>query len=304
MTELRPSTRPLPLGKSGLTVSPLAWGMWRFAGDDVAAARARIEAALESGITLFDTADVYGFDGSAESFGMAEALLGRVLAESPGLRERMVIATKGGITPPVPYDSSADYLARALDASLTRMRVERVALYQIHRPDMLAHPQEVAGALAKMVESGKVAAVGVSNHSAAQAAALQAFLPVPLASHQPEFSPLATAPLFDGVLDQAMERGMAVLAWSPLGGGRLGGGDGDVRAVRAAALLDTKAEAYCVGRTAAAYSWIMAHPARPIPIVGTQDPKRIAESADAFKVGWSRAEWYAVLAAGMGEKLP
>ncbi len=304
MTELRPSTQPLPLGKSGLTVSPLAWGMWRFAGSDVATARARIEAALEAGITLFDTADVYGFDGSPGSFGAAEALLGQVLAESPGLAERMVLATKGGITPPVPYDSSAAYLADALDASLKRMGLERVALYQIHRPDMLAHPEEVAGALARMVESGKVAAVGVSNHSAAQVSALRSFLPFPIASQQPEFSPLATAPLFDGVLDQAMQLGMAVLAWSPLGGGRLGSGDGDVRAVRVAALLDTKAESAGVARAAAAYSWIMAHPARPIPIVGTQDTKRIAEAADAFKVGWSRAEWYAVLEAGMGEKLP
>ena len=303
MPDLSPSTEPLALGKSGLTVSPIAWGMWRFAGSDLSAARARIDAALAAGITLFDTADVYGPDNN-EAFGAAESLLGRVLADAPDLAGRMVLATKGGIIPGAPYDSSATYLADALDASLKRMGVERVALYQIHRPDLLAHPQEVAGALERMVASGKVAAVGVSNHSAAQAAALQSFLPIPLANHQPEFSPLATRPLFDGVFDQAMAEGMAVLAWSPLGGGRIGRGEGDAQAVAVAALLDAKAAACGVSRAAAAYSWIMVHPTRPIPIVGTQDPVRIAQAADAFKVGWSRAEWYAVLEAGMGERLP
>ncbi len=303
MSELRPSTEPRALGKSGLTVSPLAWGMWRFAGDDVAAAQARVEAALEAGITLFDTADVYGPD-NGEEFGAAESLLGQVLAAAPALRKRMVIATKGGIVPGVPYDSSPGYLAAALDASLERLGVERVELYQIHRPDLLSHPQEVAGALAKMVESGKAAAIGVSNHSAAQLSALQAFLPFPLASQQPEFSAIVPKPLFDGVIDQAMQLGLALLAWSPLGGGKIGGHGGDPRTQAVAKLLDAKGAACGVGRAAAAYSWIMAHPSRPIPIVGTQKPARIAEAQDAFKVGWSRAEWYGVLEAGMGEKLP
>ena len=88
----RPKILPtLPLGESGLTVSRLAWGMWRFKGDDVAAARACVEAALEAGITFFDTADIYGPD-NGEAFGAAEALLGRVLAEAPHLRERFVLA--------------------------------------------------------------------------------------------------------------------------------------------------------------------------------------------------------------------
>jgi aryl-alcohol dehydrogenase-like predicted oxidoreductase len=111
---LAPSPAPRPLGKSGISVSPIAWGMWRFHGDDVAAAQALIEAAFAAGITLFDTADIYGVD--TDGFGAAEALLGRVFAAAPGLRKRMVLATKGGIIPGTPYDSSPDYLGRALDA--------------------------------------------------------------------------------------------------------------------------------------------------------------------------------------------
>ncbi|MEJ5977749.1 aldo/keto reductase [Novosphingobium sp. PS1R-30] len=291
-----PTPEPVPLGKSGISVSPIAWGMWRFAGVDVATARARIEAALEIGITLFDTADIYGIDGPG--FGSAEELFGEVLAEAPGLGKQMVIATKGGIVPGVPYDSSAAYLESALDASLRRMKLDHVDLWQVHRPDILTHPEDLAKTLARMVESGKVRAVGVSNFTAGQVAALQTHLPFPLASVQPEFSPWHSAPVWDGVLDQAQALGASVLAWSTLGGGRISL-PGPVTA-----LIEHKAQETGVAKAAAAYAWVLAHPARPIPIVGSQQPERIREAADAFKVEWTRAEWYEVLQASTGERLP
>jgi predicted oxidoreductase len=290
------------LGESDIQVSSIAWGMWRFAGDNLRAARERVEAALEAGITLFDTADIYGPD-NGEPFGAAEALLGRVFTEAPQLRTRMVLATKGGIRMGVPYDSSADYLAQAIDHSLIRMGVERVELYQIHRPDPLTHPQEVARTLEEAHRAGKIGAIGVSNHTPAQTAALGRYLSLPIVSHQPEFSALHTDPLFDGVVDQALERQMAVLAWSPLGGGRIAA-PADARTQAVAALLDAKAKEAGVSRVSAAYSWIMAHPARPIPIVGTQDPTRIAEIPDAYKPRWTRTDWYRVLEASIGERLP
>jgi predicted oxidoreductase len=302
MSEIMLTPDPRPLGKSGITVSPIAWGMWRFAGAGVWAGRALIEAAFSAGVTLFDTADIYGFDGSG-GFGDAESLLGEIFAESPGLRERMVLATKGGITPPVPYDSGRDYLMRALDASLARLRVEQVDLYQIHRPDILAHPQEVARTLEEMIAAGKVRAIGVSNYTVEQSRALGAFLTVPLATQQPEFSPLATEPMTDGLFDAAMADDVAILAWSPLGGGRIAAPT-TARETAVAAALDIVATRFGVGRSAAAYSWIMAHPARVIPIVGTQNSTRIAELADAFTIRWTRQDWYDVLVASRGEKLP
>ncbi len=302
MSEIALTPDPRPLGKSGITVGPIAWGMWRFAGVEARQGRALVEAVFEAGITLFDTADIYGFDGSG-GFGDAEALLGEVFAEAPGLRERMVLATKGGITPPVPYDSGRDYLMLALDASLGRLRVEQVDLYQIHRPDLLAHPQEVARTLEDMMASGKVRAIGVSNHTTAQSRALAAFLSTPLATQQPEFSPLCTAPMSDGLFDAAMASDTAILAWSPLGGGRIAAPTTD-RERAVAAALDVVAAKFGVGRTAAAYSWIMAHPARAIPIGGTQNAARIAELAEVYRVRWSRQDWYDVLVASRGEKLP
>ena len=298
----RSTTSRRKLGKTGLEVSALAWGMWRFAGDDLDAATARVEAALAAGIDFFDTADIYGAGG--DGFGAAEALLGRVFARAPSLRQNIVLATKGGIEMGVPYNSSAAYLVAACEASLKRLGVERVELYQIHRPDSLAHPAEVAAAFEQLRAAGKIAEAGVSNYTPSQVAALRAHLPFELASTQPEFSALTIAPISDGVLDQAMQHGMGVMAWSPLGGGRLGAASDDKRVQTVATVLDEIAERQGVSRASVAYAWIMAHPSGAIPIVGSQQPERIAASTEALKVSLSRAEWYAVLTASRGERLP
>jgi predicted oxidoreductase len=291
------------LGQGSLRSAPLAWGMWRFHGDDVAAAQARVEAALAAGVTLLDTADIYGLDAGA--FGLAENLLGQVLATAPHLRERFVLASKGGIIPGIPYDSSPAYLRSALEASLTRMGVERIDLYQIHRPDVLTHPSEVAQTLTAFREAGKIGEVGVSNYTISQVAALQAYLPFPIAAIQIEMSPLVIDAFSDGRLDQAMERKMAVLAWSPLAQGRLGDGEiSDERALAVRAALDGIARDKGVSRAVVAYAWLMAHPSRPIPIIGSQQPARIAEATAAVSVKLSRAEWYAVLTAARGAPLP
>ncbi len=310
MTDLSITPEFRPLGKSGLSVFPIAYGMWRFAGTSVKDAHAKIDAALETGMTLFDTADIYGVDGGG-AFGDAEMLLGDVLKNTPGLREKMVIASKGGIVLGVPYDSSAGYLIDACEASLKRMGVEQIDLYQIHRPDILAHPVEIADALTRLRDQGKIAHIGISNHTPAQFDALQAHLDFPIATNQPEISCWALDPIFDGTLDQCMQHGVAPLAWSPLAGGRLALSkkealkeeDGGCL-VATQALLDEVADEASVAREAVAIAWLLAHPAGIIPIIGTQNLKRIAEATDAFKVSFTRQSWYAILQASMGEQLP
>lgn len=303
MTYLTLSTATRPLAETGLSLSPIGWGMWRYRGDDLAAAEARAMAALEAGLTLFDTADVYGPD-NGETFGAAEALFGRVLKVNKSLRGQIVLASKGGILPPVPYDSSAAGIIAACEASLARLGVETIDLYQIHRPDHLAHPAEVAAAMDQLRRAGKIRAVGVSNHTPAQTAALMAHLPFPLAAIQPEFSALAIDALSDGVLDQAMQHQLAVLAWSPLGGGRLAEPAGDARAKRVADVLDRLAAAQGATRGAVALAFILAHPARPIPLIGSQDPQRIREAPQALQVKLTREDWYAVLVAARGAAMP
>ncbi len=309
MSELNlpPATRML--GHSGIEVSPIAWGMWRLAenGRSAADAARLVHAALDAGITFLDTADIYGFNGSGPDgrggFGDAEALLGEVLASEPGLRSRMVLATKGGIVPPLPYDQSPEYLRSAIDASLARLNTDTIDLWQIHRPDILAHPQETARTLDDAVASGKVRSLGVSNFALEQTAVLNHFLNHKLVTTQPEISPLRITCFENGELDQAMHRGLTPLAWSPLGGGRLANPE-TARDREVAAALDKVALEQGVSRSVAAYAWLMAHPAGIIPIIGSQQAERIAEGAAALKVRWTRTDWYAVLVAARGERLP
>lgn len=265
-------------------------------------AAALVHAALDAGITLLDTADIYGFDG-AGGFGDAEALLGEVLSAEPALRGRMVLASKGGIMPPLPYDQSAAYLSAAVDASLRRMRVETIDLYQIHRPDILTHPQEVARTLEDAVAAGKIRSLGVSNFTQGQVEALAHFLDTPLVATQPEISPLRIDCFENGELDQAMRLGLTPLAWSPLGGGRLLAPE-TKRDKAVAAELDRIASDQGVSRSVAAYGWLMAHPAGIVPIIGSQSPARIAEATAALCMRWNRQDWYAVLVAARGEALP
>ena len=303
------SQLPLPpasrtLGASGIAISPIAWGMWRLAENGRTAAEAArlVHAALDAGITLLDTADIYGFDGT-NGFGDAEALLGEVLAAEPGLRARMVLATKGGIMPPLPYDQSTDYLNAAIDASLRRLQVDTIDLWQVHRPDILAHPQAVARTLDAAVAAGKIRTLGVSNFTQAQTAALNHFLENKLVATQPEISPLRITCFENGELDQAMQFGLTPLAWSPLGGGSLLAPE-SARDKAVTAALQALADRAGVSLSVATYSWLMAHPAGIVPIIGSQNPARIAEGAAALAVRWNRADWYAVLVAARGERLP
>ena len=301
MLDLNISKSKRKLGASGIEVFPISYGMWRFAGTSVDQARAKIDAALEQEITLFDTADIYGF--GEEGFGAAEELYGQLLAQSPELRDQMIITTKGGITPPVPYDSTQSYLVKACEKSLKRLNIESIDLYQIHRPDLLAHPEEVAQALNKLVTEGKVGHVGVSNYTTAQFRALSEYMDKPLVSHQPELSVLAPEPVINGLLDQCMEYQLCPLAWSPLGGGRLFSDNSDA-VQRVVEALDVVASEQGATLDAVAYAWLLAHPAGVIPIVGTQNIDRIRQTKNIFDVTITRSQWYDILEAAVGYPMP
>lgn len=291
------------LGKSDLMITNLGWGMWRFAGIDVNAAQKLVESVFDAGINFFDTADIYGFNGST-GFGDAEALLGEVFKQAPSLRSKMVLASKGGIIPPTPYNSSYTYLVKACEASLQRLNIDTLDLWQIHRPDLLTHPAEIARAVDHLIQAGKIRAFGISNYTVAQARALAAHLNTDLVSFQPEFSPIALDAMTDGTLDLAMEIGASVLAWSPLGGGRLAKVGDDARTKAVIAALDRVAAAYGVSRTSVAYAWVAAHPSQPIALVGTQNEQRILETREIAKFRLSPDEWYQILVASRGVPMP
>lgn len=296
------SSQQRAIGSLELKSGPLGFGCWRFTNTDVATARTVVEAALDNGLTLVDTADVYGFDWGGTGFGLSEEILGNVLGAAPELRSRMILATKGGIMPPIPYDSSGEYLVKACEASLKRLQTDVIDLYQIHRPDMLTHPAEVAGALDGLVASGKIREYGVSNYTPDQYEALAQYCQRGLVTTQPQFSAAHVAPMRDGTLDKAMRDGVLPLAWSPLAGGRIPNGIDIPEAL--VATLDDLAARERTSRSNVALAFVLAHPSRPIAIIGTQRPERIVESLAALDVELSRDDVYNIIEASEGVPLP
>ena len=290
------------LGRSGLSVGPLAFGCWRFIHGHVRDARTALDTALECGMHLVDTADVYGLDWGGAGFGACEALLGRILADAPELRDRIVLATKGGIHPPVPYDSSADHLRRACEASLHRLEVDTIDLYQVHRPDLFAHPEVVAQTLLTLRDEGKIRAIGISNHAPSQHDALRSFLGDALATTQPEYSAAHLEPLRDGTFDRCLRDQVTPLAWSPLAGGRIVSGEG--LAPELVATLDELAAREGVTRAVVAIAFTLAHPARPVSIVGTQRPEHLRATTAALRVHLDRTDCYRIVVASEGRPLP
>lgn len=290
-----------PVSLNGRPVGRLAYGCWRFPGTPQDAVAEKIESAFEIGANVIDTADIYGV-------GEAESMLGKWLGEQPSRRDDMVLVTKGGITPPIPYNSSKEHLIAACEASLRRLRTDHVDLYLIHRPDILTGAEEAAAALTALKDSGKAAAVGVSNYSLEQTRALQAFLDFPLAAIQPEISAWTTDVLFEGLLDHAQAARLLPMAWSPLAGGILATGvapeKGTDRFEKLISVMDRIAGANNVTRDCVALAWLLAHPSGIMPILGTQSPDRIRSAVKSFDVKLTRRDWYEILEAGLGRKMP
>jgi len=284
-----------PFGRYGL-------GLWRFTSESVDDASRLIAAAVDVGITLLDNAAVYGRNWGGKGFGAAEELLGAVLARTPALRDKVCVATKGGITPGIPYDQSPATLRRECEDSLRRLRLERIDLYQIHRPDLFVHPQEVADTLMALRREGKIDRVGVSNFTPAQHEALAAHLRVPIETTQPEYSVAALGPLRDGTFDLCMRDGVTPLAWSPLAGGRVVTGEN--LGPELLAVLDEIAAARGTSREQVAYAFVLSHPARPVVLLGTQKPERLAAAASSPVQSLERTELYRIVAASEGRPLP
>ena len=282
-----------------------AYGLWRYREDEIDAAIEMLSQVRESGIDHLDTADIYGGHGEKGSFGGSERLLGAIRAKAPELLKGAVVATKIGVERGAPYNSSAAHLTAACEGSLSRLRVEQIDLLYIHRPDLLTHPADVAATLDRLVSSGKVGAIGASNSTPAQLDALSRTMKAPISVHQFQFSAAHVDPLFDGTLDQAMARGIAVTAWSPLAGGRLSGMGDDTPALsRVRATLQRIAERAGMPLTAVALAFVRLHPAPVTPIIGTKTPQRLRECLKAEACDLTRSEWYSIVEACRGEKMP
>lgn len=264
-----------------------------------------INTCIELGMTSFDHADIYG------SY-QVEAAFGAALAASPGLRDRIEIVTKCDIaliSPQRPahsvhhYNTSRQHIIASAEQSLRNFQTDYLDLLLIHRPDPLMDADEVAAALDELLTSGKVRAVGVSNFTPFQWELLQSRLDAPLVTNQVELSLLFLDALHDGTLDQAQQLRRPPMIWSPLAGGRLFS-QNDERAVRVRAALDRIAAAHGVAPDVIALAWVLMHPSRPLPVLGTGNLDRVRASAAALTVALDRQEWFALWEASAGHEVP
>ena len=288
-----------------VTLSRMAYGMWRVADDEdtgPAHIRAKLEACLAQGITTLDLADIYG--GYT-----AESLLGAALKAAPGLRDRFEIVTKCGIVAPLGrhgsarvkhYDTSARHITASVDASLRDLGTEWIDLLLIHRPDPMMDAGETGRALDDLVESGKVRAVGVSNFHRDETELLQDAMRQRLCVNQIEISLAAPEPFANGELSFIQRQGMAPMAWSPLAGGALFAG---AQPELVEVMRDMAAAKGCE-MAALAIAWLLAHPARIMPVIGTNRLSRIAAMSEAFRVDLDREDWFILYQAALGHEVP
>lgn len=285
-------------------------------------ARDFLDAALGLGINFFDNANIY-------AAGRAEEVFGRVLAERPGLREKIVIQSKCGIRwaddppgAPQRFDFSFEHITEAVDATLRRLRTDYLDILLLHRPDVLWEGEEIARAFARLKAQGKVRYFGVSNQNRGQMEYLQGFLPDPLVANQLQMSLLhhgfAEAGIsfnqespgypdgWEGVLEYCRAKGLSLQAWSPLDRGALTGDPAKLSEAgrKTAELAARYAKERGVPTEAVALAWLLRHPAGIVPVLGTTKKARLEACAAALDLSLSREEWYKLFETARGRPMP
>jgi predicted oxidoreductase len=292
------------------------WDGGAASGEALARARSAIATALECGMNFFDHADIY-------RRGQSELVFARAIEELGVRRGDLLLQSKCGIrvadgSAPHRFDFSYEHIVGSAEQSLRRLGTDYLDVYLLHRPDALAEPEEVARAFDALYTSGKVRHFGVSNHTAPQMELLGRALTRPLVTNQLELS-LAHTELIDagitvnqgkpatgvdGLLDYCRLSGVTIQAWSPLAKGRALGGDADDRARGLARVVTRLGNEKGVAPEAIPIAWLLRHPARLQPVIGSTDPARIRAAASGDRTELSREEWYELYTAARGERLP
>jgi predicted oxidoreductase len=285
--------------------SRLILGLWRIAqwGMNSEQVASLVSACLDFGIDTFDVADIYG-DYQCES------MFGAALQTNPALKSRIRLISKCGIAlvsaaRPAHrvkhYNTSREHIIASAENSLTCLGVEKLDLLLIHRPDPLMNADEIADAFERLKRAGKVEGFGVSNFLPHQFELLQSRLDQPLRTNQVEVSLLQLDSLFDGTLDQCQRLNITPQAWSPLAGGRLTHQADETILNRALTRLGHELG---VTREQLAIAWLLRHPARICPVLGSGKLQRIRELVDAQQIVLDRQAWFELLEAAQGYPLP
>lgn len=322
--------KQMPLQKRNVTDNRIALGCMGFGGGwdnspldeaEVKKMQAAVEAALETGITMFDHADIY-------TRGKAEQAFGRVLKAQPDLRERIVLQSKCGIRLkeehlPQMFDFSREHILASVDGILSRLGTDYLDILLLHRPDVLIEPEEVADAFSRLKQAGKVRHFGVSNMNADQIRLIRAYTDEPIIVNQLEMSLAridwaehtvlvnqrrgAALNFSDGLIEYCRLHDVQIQAWAPLAYGMFSGApleeDVSPAVLRTRDLVMQMAREKETTAEAIVLAWLMRHPAMIQPVIGTTNPERIRNCADAARQAeqMSREEWYTLFAASRGE---
>ena len=302
----------LDIVDGGMRVSEIALGCMRISKMSLPELRTLVHTALDSGMNFFDHADIYGGGDSESRF--AEAL-----DWSTGLREKIYLQSKCGIRKGM-FDFSKAHIIASVEGSLQRLQTDYLDVLLLHRPDTLVEPEDVAEAFAELEKSGKVRHFGVSNQHPMQIALLQRFVAQPLLFNQLQLSITNTGMIDSGlnvnmknaasvdhdggILDYCRLHGITIQPWSPFQYGFFEGAFiGSDKYPALNAVLARLAQGHAVSPSAISIAWLLRHPARMQPIIGTTNPLRVREICEASRVDLSREEWYEIYRAA-GNTLP
>ena len=292
----------LTLPQTDLKVSKIALGCMRIADKSIEEVEELVKTALESGINFFDHADIYGG-------GKSEEVFGEVLKRHPEYREKMILQTKCGIVPGKRYDFSKEHILQCVNDSLKRLNTEHVEILLLHRPDALCDPQEVAEAFDELYQAGKVKYFGVSNHTPLQIELLKKYSKYPLIINQLQLS-IVHSVMIDsglnmnmkeafaqdkdgGVLDYCRLNDITIQPWSSIQASWAEGtfiDHPDYQKLNN--VMQELASKYHVTKPTIAIAWLLRHPAKMQPIVGTTSPIHLKEMSEACKIQLTRQEWY------------
>jgi predicted oxidoreductase len=296
----------LPIHPSGPTFSRIIAGAWRWNSIPAETLDVLINTSLDEGITTFDHADIYGDYGNEKAFGEA-------IARQPALAKKMQLVTKCGIkltSSKRPehrvkhYDSSKEHIISSAETSLSLLHTDHIDLLLIHRPDPLMDVEEVASAFSQLKKDGKVLHFGVSNFTTFQFDLLQSALPFPLVTNQIELSLFCTSPLFDGTVEQLYRHKASAMAWSPLGGGRTFIAEDEVSIRITNKVNELSAKYNNASTTQFFISWLLKHPSKIFPVIGTTKPDRLREAARSIDLKLDTQDWYDMLKAVRGTDVP
>ena len=293
---------PERLYLSRIVFGVMKWGIW---GHDLSSNEMQklIEQSIELGVTTFDHADIYGHYTTETTFGEA-------IKNKSSLRQQPQIVTKCGIKMLAPnrpnhkiasYDSSHSHILQSVDTSLQNLHTDYIDLLLIHRPSPLMNPAEIAETFRQLRQAGKVKFFGVSNFTPSQFEMLNWHFK--LETNQVEASIMHTEPFFDGTFDQCLIKRIPPMVWSPLGGGKVFTDLEDKQVIRIQKVAKKLGEKYNADIDQILFAWLLKHPSKVHPVLGTARIDRLKKAVDATQINLIQEDWFELLEASRGHQV-